>query len=102
MTIYEFYYDLHYFGVSGFYVLDVQKETPKTLRGDVFTSRERAKPFGRFVVQKDMIDKVRCRAYGRVCSLKVQLISDNDEDATLKAKQLFANFLAGEAQRLRS
>ena len=102
MTIYEYYYDLRYFKMSGFYILVVRTETPKTLRGDVFTNHQQTRPLERFVVQKDNIGKVRCGRYGGIYSLKTHVVANSDEEATMKAKQLFADFLVEEAQRLRS
>lgn len=52
MIVYEYYYDLRYFKMSGFYILVVRTETPKTLRGDVFTNHHQTKPLERFVVQR--------------------------------------------------
>lgn len=102
MTIYEYYYDLRYFKMSGFYILVVRTETPKTLRGDVFTNHHQTKPLERFVVQKDNIGKVQCGKYGGIYSLKTHIMADTDAEATIKAKELFANFLTEEAQKLRS
>ena len=101
MTIYEYYYDLRYFKMSGFYILVVRTETPKTLRGDVFTNHQQTKPLERFVIQKDDIDKVRCGKYGGVYSLRTHLVADTDEEAIQKAKMLFYNFLITQARNLR-
>lgn len=101
MTIYEYYYDLRCFKMSGFYILVVRTETPKTLRGDVFTSHQRTKPLERFIVQKDNIGKVRCGKYGGIYSLKTHIMADTDKEAAQKAKELFADFLTEEAQKLR-
>ena len=102
MTIYEYYYDLRYFKMSGFYILVVRAETPKTLRGDVFTNHQQTKPLERFVVQKDNISKVQCGKYGGIYSLKTHIVANTDAEATIKAKELFADFLTTEAQKLRS
>lgn len=103
MTIlYEYYYDLRYFKMMpGFYVLVVREETPKTLRGDVFTTHQQP-PLQRFVLQKNALGKVRCGRYGGIYSLKTHVVANSDKEAALKAKQLFANFLVEEAQKLRS
>ena len=100
MTIYEYYYDLRYFKMSGFYILTVRTETPKTLRGDVFTNHQQTKPLERFVVQKNSIGKVQCGKYGGIYSLKTHIIADTDNEATLKAKELFADFLTNKAKEL--
>ena len=87
--------------MSGFYILVVRTETPKTLRGDVFTNHHQTKPLERFIIQKDTLGKVQCGKYGGIYSLKTYIIADTDAEATIKAKELFAGFLTEEAQKLR-
>lgn len=101
MTVYEFYFDLRHFKMSGFYILVVQKETPKTLRGNVFYNHDNQKPFDRFIIQKDRINQVESGKYGGVQQLKTYVVANTNNEAIIMAKELFANFLIERANRLK-
>ncbi len=91
--IYEFYFDLSYFKVVGFYILDVITETPKTFRGNVLSHRG-GKSFDRFILQKDKLNRVSCGLYGGRRQLKTYVVSTSDDEALRQAKRLFAGFLS--------